>query len=491
MGIFGDRGFIGSGGIFGGTGSSDRGGFSGVFDDTIGELSGMNDAADAAQRAAEARERNLGLAVGMGEEGLARTQQGRAGLRTRENRAIRDARGNLGAAQGNQTQNRQDISQAIANANSPQELAALESALSNQERFLQRQEQVLANIDPAIMEASQQMLSVLQGGEAQFLDPVRQEREAQKQELIDSLREQMGPGAETSTAGTQALNDFDRQTNLMISQQREQTLNQLFNISNQGVQTSVNAQNAGIAGLGGIAQGFGNRAGRLTQAGLGGVGANMQSQAMTQQAGQNLVGTRLGGMEAFLGGLQIERGSNADRMNAQGGLAAGAGSQFVGNQLRGQAQNQFFNDRLQSMEQSSAMLAGQAMGGMSSGGGAASGGGGAGAAAMCCFIFLEARYGTGAMDEVVRRFRDENMTPRNQRGYYKLSEVLVPLMRKYPLIKWLTRIFMTDPLVAYGKYHYGQNRWGRIMKPIKNFWLKTFDYLGQDHEFVRENGEVV
>ena len=35
---------------------------------------------------------------------------------------------------------------------------------------------------------------------------------------------------------------------------------------------------------------------------------------------------------------------------------------------------------------------------------------------------LEARYGDGTMDEVVRRYRDEHMTDRNRRGYYKVAE---------------------------------------------------------------------
>lgn len=114
-----------------------------------------------------------------------------------------------------------------------------------------------------------------------------------------------------------------------------------------------------------------------------------------------------------------------------------------------------------------------------------SGGGG------CCFIFLEARYGNGAMDNVVRRFRDENMTTQNKRGYYKLSEVLVPLMRKYKAVKLATRLLMTDPMVSYGKAHYGENKIGYIFKPVVKFWLGMFDYLGGSHEFIRENGETV
>jgi len=109
----------------------------------------------------------------------------------------------------------------------------------------------------------------------------------------------------------------------------------------------------------------------------------------------------------------------------------------------------------------------------------------------CCFIFLEARYGDGTMDEVVRRFRDEHMTVRNQRGYYKLSEVLVPLMRKSRLVKGLVRVTMTDPLVAYGKWHYSKRGLGFLFAPVKNFWLGVFDYLGQEHPFIRESGEVV
>lgn len=109
----------------------------------------------------------------------------------------------------------------------------------------------------------------------------------------------------------------------------------------------------------------------------------------------------------------------------------------------------------------------------------------------CCFIMLEARYGNGTMDAVVRRFRDENLTDRNKRGYYKLAEVLVPLMRKSKFVKFVVTKTFADPLVSYGKYHYGEGKIGFLFKPVANFWLKMFDYLGQDHEFIRENGEVI
>jgi hypothetical protein len=116
-----------------------------------------------------------------------------------------------------------------------------------------------------------------------------------------------------------------------------------------------------------------------------------------------------------------------------------------------------------------------------------SGGGGGG----CCFIMLEARYGNGVMDEVVRRYRDEHVTPRNRRGYYKLAEVFVPLMRKSKLLKFAVSKLFADPAVSYAKWHYGQNKHGWLFKPVQAFWMKMFNLLGEDVPFIRENGEVV
>lgn len=120
-----------------------------------------------------------------------------------------------------------------------------------------------------------------------------------------------------------------------------------------------------------------------------------------------------------------------------------------------------------------------------SGTGCSAGGGG------CCFIMLEARYGNGTMDSVVRRYRDEKMTDRNRRGYYRLAEVLVPLMRESRVFKFLVTKTFADPLVCYGKYYYGENRWGWIFRPVERFWMRVFDVVGGDTKFIRENGETV
>jgi len=126
------------------------------------------------------------------------------------------------------------------------------------------------------------------------------------------------------------------------------------------------------------------------------------------------------------------------------------------------------------------------LGGVGSG---SSGGGGGGGS--CCFIMLEARYGDGTMDAVVRRYRDEKITDHNKRGYYKLAEVFVPLMRQSKLFKFMVAKTFADPLVSYGKWHYGQNKHGWIFKPVERFWMKIFNVLGNDTKFIRENGETV
>jgi len=117
-----------------------------------------------------------------------------------------------------------------------------------------------------------------------------------------------------------------------------------------------------------------------------------------------------------------------------------------------------------------------------------SGGGGGGG---CCWIMLEARYGDGTMDLVVRKYRDEHMTDRNRRGYYKFAEVMVPLMRKSKVFKKLVQWTFGDPLVAYGRWYYGMNKWGWVFAPVKSFWMTLFNVVGQETEFIRENGETV
>ncbi len=106
----------------------------------------------------------------------------------------------------------------------------------------------------------------------------------------------------------------------------------------------------------------------------------------------------------------------------------------------------------------------------------------------CCFIFIEAY---GGLLPIVRRYRDEHMTDRNRRGYYKLADKIVPFMKKSKLFKYMVKVFMTDPMVSYGKYYYGKGRVGLVFKPITKVWLNVFNWLGKNKPYTRKNGEVI
>ena len=109
----------------------------------------------------------------------------------------------------------------------------------------------------------------------------------------------------------------------------------------------------------------------------------------------------------------------------------------------------------------------------------------------CCFIMLEAKYEKGILDEVIRRYRDEHTTERNKRGYYKLAEVLIPLMQKSKIFKAIIVLTFADPAVHYAKWYYKQNKWGWIFTPLKVFWMTLFNVLGTNKKFVRKNGENI
>jgi len=150
-------------------------------------------------------------------------------------------------------------------------------------------------------------------------------------------------------------------------------------------------------------------------------------------------------------------------------------------------------------------IAGMALGagmGMAAAG-AAGGGAGLGGLGCLCQIFMEGRHGNGTMDWVVRKYRDEHINERNARGYYKMSEVIVPLMRKNKLLKLLFFLFFIQPCFLWGRWHYRDEikkrgeklgiggRIGWIFGPVKRFWEGLCYYLGQDHPYIRWNGELV
>lgn len=150
----------------------------------------------------------------------------------------RAARAAQGAAteQAGIAKNQYNFQSALSNEiekamNDPQALARLESGFQAQERQLARQEELMNAINPALKEAALQAAGLLRGEDAQALAPLRRQRERQRQTLLNSLRSQLGPGAETSSAGLNALNRFDAETDSILGGAQQQTLSGLLGTS--------------------------------------------------------------------------------------------------------------------------------------------------------------------------------------------------------------------------------------------------------------------
>lgn len=254
----------------------------------IGEVTGSNQQARAAGRAARAQER-----AALSQQRFARETQDRA----------------------------------IELADSPQELRALESSLAQQEQAVQRQATLFSALDPAVLEASEQALALLQGEDAKALDPIRRQRQRQRQQLLNTLREQLGPGAETSSAGQKAIQNFDFETSQQLAGAQQSSLGQLFEIGQSGA-VNRGQLGQGIGQIASIGQAFGNVAGRK-------VGALTGTSPFVAQAGQAVVGS--------------------------------AGSRHTESALRGQFMNQFITDRIKAGEQIGAAAIGGAAKGFGAG----------------------------------------------------------------------------------------------------------------------------
>lgn len=114
---------------------------------------------------------------------------------------------------------------------SPMELQQLENAIKINSSEIARKTKLLESADPALIEAGKQALGLLQGKEAQSLDPIRRQRSKERETLASRLQGQLGTGWETSTPGIQALRNFDESTDNVLAQAQQQTLGSLLGVA--------------------------------------------------------------------------------------------------------------------------------------------------------------------------------------------------------------------------------------------------------------------
>ena len=173
----------------------------------------------------------------------------------------------------------------IAQAN-PQEMLAYGNSLSAASKQLDQQQRLIDSIDPALMEASKQVLGILRGDQTGVGNAIGRDRMAQRQELVNSLRSQYGPGAESSSIGSRTLANFDRETSALGAQSQNQSLGAL-----SAFMAGAPTANSGIQAVGQASQLFGaNRQQQMAAKEAGG-GAYMNALFGTNQAVLNTAGS--------------------------------------------------------------------------------------------------------------------------------------------------------------------------------------------------------
>lgn len=194
-----------------------------------------------------------------------------------------------------------------------EQLAQYQRMNSFQQQELGRAESTLNAINPTIMQSSKNLLVMLQGGTSDMEGPAVYQRQQQRKQLEDNLRQTMGSGYASSTAAQQALQNFDRQTTETLQNIRFTGMNQMAGIGQvqQGTAASIagtqyaGAQTSGNL-LGGALGSYQNIAQRQ-------VGALVNTPTVPTAGGQYM-GQYIGG------GLQAQMGQNL--MNT-GGMLAG------------------------------------------------------------------------------------------------------------------------------------------------------------------------
>jgi hypothetical protein len=191
----------------------------------------------------------------------------------------------------------------------------------------------------------------------------------------------------------------------------------------------------------------------------------------------------------FGNALQAKRDSLGNALGAAGGVAANQNAAFNPISAIGNASNVGSNFGLTQYNptQANAFATtpftfstgfGNQMAGVASSPVSNSSSGGMGGG--CCFIFLEAT--NGSMPWWVRECRDEYYAkmPVIATGYKRMARVLVPLMQRFTLVKFLVNKLMVIPMTKYGGYLKnvkGYEKCGKYL-PFKKFWFSIWKLIG-------------
>ena len=143
-----------------------------------------------------------------------------------------------------------DKTKAIKEAAEPslQELESIDRLLKSRQTFLdqssaalEKEKQLLDAVDPALKEAGRQAFDLLKGKEAAALGPIRKQREKQRAQLESQLKQRLGSGFRTSSAGIESLTKFDEATDRTLFGAQQSTLQSFLGLS-AGVRPDIGGQ---------------------------------------------------------------------------------------------------------------------------------------------------------------------------------------------------------------------------------------------------------
>lgn len=267
------------------------------------------------------------------------TQLAGMGLSLAGQQQMGAANQSMGMAQQNAAGSEQNMAMGAV-APTPASIQNMQQMTDTAQSNLQRQQAVLASADPAMISLGQQTLAMMNGQRQVGTNAVLQTNINQaRNNMQRQLQQQLGPGWAQSTAGQQAMQQFELNASNSLQSNQQNTINQ-----NMGILGGISQQ--GLGQSYGMFQGIGQQNLAQQQQSLGailGTQNNVVSNAGAPYIGASNAGSSLAGMAPYastifnagkslwggLSGVFSGAGAGATTVaggagDAIGGLGAGA-----------------------------------------------------------------------------------------------------------------------------------------------------------------------
>lgn len=235
---------------------------------------------------------------------------------------------NAASAQQAQSQKQWDYEVAIQQqavttaAPSPEQLLNLSNQYANISNFyanqqvnMQRNMELLNSNMPALQQAGIQAYQLMTGKDAAMLKPLQAQQQLQRNQLENSLRDKLGSGYATSSAGMEALSSFDQKAQMETATAQQNALGMMLQTTLADNPNMVNLSNSIYNTGAGMSATALNSANQIKQTQIGALQGSMP------KSGQGLVATA--GSPWVGAGMQSQTYSGYGNMI--GGWLAGAG----------------------------------------------------------------------------------------------------------------------------------------------------------------------